>query len=337
MRHGIRTRSARLGGALVLAWTLASGAVAGQPAATTDALGWIQRMNKAVVEGSFHGEFEQRDGGKRETWRILHRFKDGEMVERLVSTDGSGYEQKRKGTRWWQFQPEQRLIVTATRNRSYGFLQALNGLDDIAANYYDISEAGRARLLGREAQVIHIVPKDDLRYGYRFWLDVQSAMPLKQQRIARDGKVIKEITFTFLNAPLLPTEITDEQLKVAVDSRGYKGYNRDEFAPFYNPALKRGLVAVPSALPPGYRARRFGGAALEGKSAGPRARFIVSDGVSWAEVFLAPPGDNPMPDGGAPMGAFAGYGMTVEGVRVSVVGEMPLAAVKAIAQAFRPE
>jgi sigma-E factor negative regulatory protein RseB len=338
MQPRIRSPIACLAGALLLSIAAMAPANAGQTPAP-DARGWITRMNKALIEGNFEGVFEQRSGDQRETYRIVHRFKDGEMRERLVATDGSGEEQRRVGTQWLQYLPDKRLMFFATRNRSFGYIQAINGLDDLTARQYEISEAGRGRLLGREVQIIRVEPKDNLRFGYRFWLDVGSALPLRLQRVAYDGKVIKEVSFTFINAPLLPTDISDEQLKVAVDPKG-KGYtfvNLDKNTPFYNPRLKRTFAPQAELMPAGYRARRFGGQVQEGGAAGPRARFVVSDGVSWGEVFLVPVVGTPEPDGGGTMRSFAHYGVTLEGVRIFVSGEMPLAAAQSIAQAFRPE
>ncbi|HUG72220.1 MAG TPA: MucB/RseB C-terminal domain-containing protein [Steroidobacteraceae bacterium] len=311
-------------------------ATAGQTA-PTDARAWIQRMNKALVEGNYEGVFEQRSGDRLDTYRILHRFKDGEMVERLVSTDGSGEEQKRKGSQWAQFLPDKRRVRVATRNRAFGYFHTLNGLDEVAARHYDISEAGRGRRLGREVQIIRLEPKDNLRFGYRFWIDVGSALPLRLQRVAHDGKVIKEVTFTFINAPLLSTDISDEQLKVAVDFKGYTLVDQDKFTPFYNSKLKRAFAPQPALMPAGYRVRRFGGQPQEGKTPEPRARFIVSDGVSWADVFLAPVIGEARPDGGRAVEPWATYELQRDGVQVMVVGELPLAAAKAIAEAVRPE
>jgi sigma-E factor negative regulatory protein RseB len=334
MQQTLRWHFARLAGALLL--TAAVTAVAGQPIAA-DTREWIQRMNKALVEGNFEGVFQLRSGEIRQELRIIHRFKDGEMIERVVSTDGSGYEQQRKGAQYAEFLPKARVVAVATRNRSFGYIHALNGMDEQSARHYDISNGGSARLLGRKVQMIRMEPKDELRFGYRLWLDFESALPLKLQRTAHDGKVVKEISFSFINAPLLPTDIPDEQLKVAVDFRPFKRVDQDQSMPFYNPQLKRSLAPQPALMPPGYVARRFGGQTPAAKPVGLRARFIVSDGVSWAEVFLAPAAGDTKPDGGGTMGSFAVHRLTVDGVRVIVTGEIPVAAAQAIAQAFRPE
>jgi negative regulator of sigma E activity len=160
---------------------------------------------------------------------------------------------------------------------------------------------------------------------------------LRQQRVAYDGKVIKEITFSHINAPLLPADISDDQLKVAVDFKGYSLYEVDRVTPFYNSRLKRDFAPDPSLLPAGYRVRRFGGQTQDGKTPGPRARFIVSDGVSWAEVFLAPVIGPARPARGSAGEPLVSYQLQLDGVQVTVVGELPLAAAKAIADAVRPE
>jgi len=195
--------AARLGGVALLA--LLATAQAGQD----ETRAWIQRMNHAVVNRNYDGAFTQLFGSQTQVFRIVHRMQDGVMVERVISTDGSGYEQKRQGSRWAEFRPKNKLVVVAERNRSFGHFPALNGIDRQTSNHYDIRSVGNARLLGRDVQVLQIDPKDNLRYGYRFWLDRESALPLKFQRTTLDGKVLKEIAF--ISPPSLPDRISDEQ------------------------------------------------------------------------------------------------------------------------------
>lgn len=342
MRYGNFRLIARWAGAVLLVASAAT-ATAGQVGAPAEVLDWVQRMNKVLVEGNFDGVFERRSGEKTQQWRIVHRFKDGEMMERVVAMDGSGYEQRRKGDQHAEYRPQLRAVFTSTRTRSFGYIPTLNGLDEEAARHYSISDGGRSRLLGRDVQIIRIDPRDDLRFGYRYWLDAGSAMPLKLQRVTRDGAVVKEIAFTFINAPLLPTDIPDEQLRVGVDISKFKRVDNDKRMPFYDPRLKRALTPQVSLMPAGYRIWRFGGQAAAVRSpqqprgAGPRSRFIVSDGVTWAEVFLAPATADMKEGGGAIDGAYSGYLAVVDGVFVNVVGELPVAAAEAIARAFRPE
>jgi sigma-E factor negative regulatory protein RseB len=59
---------------------------------------WLERMNQALSSRNYDGVFSHWQGGRVETLRIIHRVKDGEVTERLVSLDGSGREFIRTGT-----------------------------------------------------------------------------------------------------------------------------------------------------------------------------------------------------------------------------------------------
>ena len=65
--------------------------------------------------------------------------------------------------------------------------------------HYNIERGAFTKALGRRTQVILVQPRDQFRYGYRLWLDDETAMPLKSQLCDRNGKVIEQILFAELN------------------------------------------------------------------------------------------------------------------------------------------
>lgn len=338
MTNGFRRRLPLVGVALL---ACAAAAQAGSDGARD----WIQRMNVALVESNYDGIFKLKVSGQEDVqvMQIIHRFKNGEMVERVISMDNTGYEQKRKGSSWAQFLPKSKTVHQATRNRSYGYIPTLNGLDEATMRNYRIVDAGPARLIGRDVQQIHIDPRDNLRYGYRFWIDRQSALPLKSQRVSHDGKVLKEIAFQ--NQPNQPADIPDERLMVAVDYKDFRWVNVDP--PMANPQLKRSYAPQAALLPAGYRMPRFNATRDASRAAAratgaPRARFIVSDGVSWCDVFITPVSDKAnaektKADGGDLYGTMVMYRLRIDDAQVVVMGEIPMDAAKAIAEAVRPE
>jgi sigma-E factor negative regulatory protein RseB len=306
---------------------------------------WIARMNGALATRSYEGVFVHQIGERREVLRIVHRVQDGKMAERVASTDGSGREFLRNGSKWVAYYPEQHIALMQTRNRSYGFLTALNGLNAESDRYYAITDAGAMRLQGRLAQQVNLEPRDALRYGYRFWLDAATGLPLKSQLVARSGEIIEEIAFISLT---LPEKISDDELKPEVDTRGFRWWKRD--VPMYGAGFGKALVPRAELLPAGFRVRIFTPPVDEAKAPGPRTRFIVSDGVAWVSVFIekgepeegqpdkkAPQPQGTRPDGVVMMGSSAAYVAKIEGYRVTVVGEVPPVTVKSIAEAVRPE
>lgn len=320
---------------------LAALATCSAHAGADEARSWITRMNSALRTRTYDGVFVHQMGERREVMRIVHRVQDGQMVERVASTDGSGREFLRNGSKWVALYPDQRIALVQTRNRSFGFLTALNGVNAGSERFYAISDAGTTRLQGREAQQILLEPRDALRYGYRFWLDAKTALPLKSQLVSRSGEVIEEISFISLT---LPEKVADELLKPEVDTTGFRWMRRD--VPMHMADFKIAFVPKVELLPAGFKVRIFNSAEEEAKAQGPRTRFIVSDGIAWVSVFIEKgeeggPAKSAVPgtraDGVVMMGASAVYVAHMEGYRVTVVGEVPPVTVKSIAEAVRPE
>jgi sigma-E factor negative regulatory protein RseB len=332
---------------------LAGVARAGGP--VDPATGWIVRMNRALATSNYEGVLVQQVGQHRDVFRIVHRVQNDHMNERVavVSPGGPGREFVRNGSEWIAYYPEHRVALVETRNRSYGFLIALNGLNEDSSRYYAISDGGTVPLDGWTARRISLEPRDDLRYGYRFWLDTKTALPLKTQLVARSGEVIEEIAFLSLT---LPETIADAHLKPEFDATHFHWMRRD--TPIYTPGLQGAPAPRGELMPDGFRVRIFNSREEEANAPGPRTRFIVSDGISWVSVFVekadqpGAPGDarkpgsaqdtprampGTRPDGVVVMGSLATYVARPQGFKVTVVGEVPPPTARVIAEAFRSE
>jgi len=300
---------------------------------------WIARMNEALATRNYDGVFVHRVGSTRETLRIIHRVKDGSMSERLVSTDGSGREFVRNGAEWVAYFPDRKVAIAEQRNRPSGFIVALNGLSRETEDFYEIRYVERQRLQGVNTRVITVRPRDGLRYGYRYWIDEKTGMPYRTQLETAGNEVIEEISFISLT---LPARIDDDMLKPDVDATGFRWLRRD--APTARSAVKIAFVPRPERLPAGFRVTIANPAV--GSSDGPRTRFIISDGLAWVSVFVetttpatqknghAKPA---RPDGLVQMGASAAFTLRTDGHRITAIGEVPPATVKAIAESLRPE
>jgi sigma-E factor negative regulatory protein RseB len=322
----------------------AAGVALAQPviAGSEDPRVWIARMNEALATRNYDGVFVTRVGEHRETLRIIHRVKDGRMSERLVSTDGSGREFVRNGPEWVAYYPDRKIAIAEQRNRPNGYIAALNGLGKETDNFYEIRYEERQRLQGVNTRVISVRPRDGLRYGYRFWIDEKSGMPYRTQLESAGNEIIEEISFIALS---LPATISDDMLKPDVDATGFKWLRRD--APSQHSAVRITFVPRAELLPTGFRVKVASGPV--GSDVGPRTRFIITDGLAWVSVFVetaGPPGGpdgkgghmmGPRPEGAMQMGASAVFALRQEGHRITAVGEVPPATVKAIAESLRPE
>jgi sigma-E factor negative regulatory protein RseB len=319
----------------VLVWTILLSPLA--QAADEQARAWIDRMNEALSTRNYDGVFSHQVGARREVMRIIHRRQGGKMAERLLATDGSGREFVRNGTEWTAYYPDRRFAIVETRNRSYGFISTLKGLSEESARYYAIRDMGSKRQNGVNSQVIYVEPRDGLRYGYRFWLDHSTAMPLRTQLISQAGEIVEEIAFISLS---MPASISDDMLKPDVDTAGFRWLRRDvPGAPNTDVAFAPRM----DLMPPGFRVRTFDAPGVTAAQA--KSRFIISDGIAWVSVFIESAAVKPQVAGSrgsaigsvVQMGSSAAYSAEVSGYRVTVVGEVPGATVKSIAEAVRPQ
>lgn len=324
---------------LGLLW--AAGAAAAS--SSDEARAWVKRMNTALINSSYYGELTHRWSGGAETLRLVHTMRDGKMVER-VTNPSTGYEFVRDDKSFIQYLAARpgskpgakRIVLVQTRNRSYGYIAALNGLNEKneqVEKYYSISKGGTQTLLGwpKPTQLISVEPKDELRFGYRLWLDPESALPVKTQLISKSGEVIDEIAFINLR---LVKSIPDEMLKRPnPDDFHWKKMDELDSTP-----VKRAFVPHAKLLPDGYYELPVTAQLGEGKTEGPKTRFIMSDGISWVSVVVTVARDSAIAEGfGVPNFASTTYVARRDGHYISVMGEVPPAVAKSIAGAFRPE
>lgn len=327
-------------------------------AAADGAQEWILRMNQALATQNYEGVLVRQVGPNRVVLRIVHRVQDGKMTERVSMVSGgpaAGFEFVRNGSKWMAFDPQHRVARKETRNRSYGFLIALNGLNDRTSRHYQVTDGGATRLEGRSVQRVSLEPRDSLRYGYRFWLDAKTALPLKMQMVTRAGEVLDDISFLSIT---LPEKIADERFKLDFDTSGFKVY--DGNVPMYTPGLKKVFTPRRELLPAGFYLLQLTSPDEEAKAPGPRTRFLISDGIAWVSVFVerAEQGSAPRDpaatkdvekgkdgkavagagsDGVVVMGSVSTYVAYLDGFKITATGEVPPSTVKTIAGALRPE
>jgi sigma-E factor negative regulatory protein RseB len=289
----------------------------------------LKRTDQALATRNYEGVFVHEHAGETETLRVIHRVGADGVSERLQSMDGSGREVIRKGNQLTCYLPDQRTALLEKTGGAGLLLGSLPRIDATSAGLYQITELHKARVSGRNARVIAVQPMDQMRYGYRVWIDEASAMPLKTQLRNSAGEVLEQIVFTDLR---LPTRIPDNELEPAVDARDYRWVEH-----LADSADVRGLSISweASVLPPGFRMTVSARQVLR---SGPVEHLVFSDGLASVSVFVEigrEPRTEAGSDDAATIGSSSAYSTVVQGYRVTAVGEVPPDTVRAIAQSIR--
>jgi sigma-E factor negative regulatory protein RseB len=121
---------------------------------------WLERMNQALTMRNYDGVFSHWRDGRVEMLRIVHRFQDGEITERLVSLDGSGREFIRSGREQICYFPDSKRALVEPISPQKSLMANFPSFDAASGEVYDFKEIKRTRFNRRDTRVIAVTPKD---------------------------------------------------------------------------------------------------------------------------------------------------------------------------------
>jgi sigma-E factor negative regulatory protein RseB len=290
---------------------------------------WLDRMGRSVEELNYRGTFVHIMAGTPRTLYIVHRNADGQSGERILSMTGAGREIVRQGNLVQSILPDQRVVLFETRKDSSPLVSALPSGGAELELHYEIALKGRDRVADRAAQVLEIKPLDDYRYGYKLWLDRETAMPLQSQLVDGQGKVVEEIMFTDIE---VLADIPAAALEPTIDTTGFTALRAAE-----QPILAAGVTWRAIEVPGGFRLSSATQSPMAG-SAAPVDHLVYSDGFATVSVFIQSRGtQSDVADGFTNVGSTNAYTVTLRGRKVTAMGEVPRQTVRTIAMSLAPE
>jgi sigma-E factor negative regulatory protein RseB len=296
-------------------------------ACAQDARSWLDRMNRAVAELNYEGTFVHVLGGDAETMYVVHRNHNGRISERVLSLDGAGREIIREDDTVQCILPDRKIVLLeeARSSEQHPLSSALPSYSEALEPHYEFTMYRSARVAKRPVQVVGIKPKDEFRYGYMLWLDRETAMPLKSQIRDENGEIVEQILFTQIQlSEFIPA------------SALYPGIDTEGFTFLRAPAAVSGsgADAVPwraSNLPGGFRLSAAMQRAIAGSDY-PVDHLVYSDGLATVSVFIEDPNNDPdVLEGFSTVGSTNAYSLTLQGRKVTAVGEVPKKTVREIA------
>jgi len=298
---------------------------------------WLDQMAAAVVSLNYQGMLVYMRPGQAETFAVYHRVAGSDVTERVVAMDGDGAEIIRTVDEVICIFPAQQKVVVDKRKGTDAKQNPLTAslpeyTPSVAENYDLTLEAGH-RVVGRDAVVVSISPHDGFRYGYRIWLDEQTAMPLKTQLLGEDDSMpVEELFFTSL-------QLTDVLPKDMMQP----GFDTSNFT-WVRHGKPDGQIAAQDAeinwratqLPAGFMKTD---AKLEYMAHAdyPRMHLVFSDGLASVSVFVdVGVAASEQAEGLTMLGAAHAYSVMVGGQLVTAMGEVPAQTVRQIALSLEP-
>lgn len=297
----------------------------------TDAVALLTNMSGAMQRLNYEGTFIHTQNGHTDLMRILHaNSEDGER-ERMTSLNGEAREVIRNNslvTCIWPGSDD--VIVNRSKPR-----QLIKPVDAALGNseLYSVTLHGEDRVAGIASQVINVMPVDEMRYGYRFWVDQETGMMLRSMVVDSNDKALEELMFTDIDY-LDTVDPTRFEVEVDVNATQWVDNTTKELKPI---AANLDKVRF-DGLPLGFAEQSESYRMMAVQKDNPVSHVLVSDGVAIVSVYveyIERVEHDPATLGATSMGALSAYGLSLPSALVTVVGEAPRETVEVIARATR--
>ena len=290
-------------------------------AQSPETLSWLRKIHEATQRLSYTGTFVYQNNGRSETSRITRYVDASGDIEKLEIMDGVPREIVRTKDTVRCYLPDSR-VVKVDRRTERGFPALVPERISALARHYDISLGETRRIAGFDCQAVVLTPKDNLRYGYKLYADVNSGMLMRAVTVDSAGQNVEQFTFT----QIAIGNVTRDMVRPRHAVRAWRVENAEAA-----PARLTGW-GLAAELPGFHKVtelkRRLG-------ESRPVGQMVYSDGLAAVSVFIEPleAGRDPVRTGLASMGAIHIYRREVANHMVTVVGEAPAASVQRIADA----
>ena len=181
------------------------------PVIADSAMEWVQRMSDAMRNLNYQGDFVYMQNNRLEGMRISHYKDEQGEKERLLSLNGEAREVIRDNQNLTCIWPSSRkVIVDLVRKNSFSPIFIPEDITRLE-KFYQIKLVGKDRVADMAAVVVHIDPRDQYRYGIKFWINEANGLMMKSSLLDENEQVIEEVMFTHLqlfeggNKPVIDT------------------------------------------------------------------------------------------------------------------------------------
>jgi sigma-E factor negative regulatory protein RseB len=287
---------------------------------------WLERIAKSARELPYTGVFVHQTLEGATTQRITHVVdRQGVEHEKLEMLDGPLTEIIRRNEEMFCYHPDQKTVRIDRRATGRFFPSLITGNPKEIADLYRVQLGNVERIAGHDCQWVILEPRDSMRYMQKLCAELGTGLLLRARLYNDKNQLLEQFMFTQL-------DVTGAVARQPVKSRfeANAGWQRDY-------SLKNNAKSTDSGwqvgnLPAGFKKITEMVRSLTGRKE-PVAHLVFSDGLSHVSVFVEPSGGQPVTstvranDDGPITIAIR----PVADHQVTVMGEVPAAAVQAIA------
>jgi sigma-E factor negative regulatory protein RseB len=297
---------------------LSTGTVSAQDSGLT-ARQTLTKMNNAMQLLNYQGTIAFFKNDKLETMKYFHAAKDGQEQERLLSLNSPLREVIRStGKVRCRFNNNRQIVVDHRPYETSFLIDMPKNLDDLT-DIYHFELDGEENVAMLPSYVITIKSNDKFRYDRKVWVEKENFLPLKVAVFDSSGTILEQIIFTEQQV-MEQLSFDDSNMPDSVESvqQSFQHLPPDQAA-----------FEVPR-IPPGFKKVFFNRRPMHNLDQ-LVDHLVLSDGFASVSVYLE--NKNPaIPTGFQSAGAINSFSRIRDDYLITVMGEVPAATVKMIAE-----
>jgi sigma-E factor negative regulatory protein RseB len=280
----------------------------------------MNNMSQAEKNLNYEGVFVLRKADKIMSMRVSHAADENGVRESLETLNGEARRVISNNNDVLSIYPSRKLLIISKDNLKSRLHPTLPENLEKLQQHYDIERQADDRIANHATTVLKLTPKDDSRYGYRYWVDADTGVLLRCDLTDTDDTVIEQMMFTQF-------EYKDELPASAFSYSGLEDYTRKN--------LNKDRVQIDDLswrvndLPAGFMLTQSSKRKDDDFSA---LHLVYSDGLASVSVFVEQGRrGNHYLEGASSMGALNAYGTRQGEYYITVMGEAPANTVRQIA------
>jgi sigma-E factor negative regulatory protein RseB len=288
---------------------------------------WLERMAKSARELPYTGVYVHQTTDGSATSRITHvADKQGNEHEKLEMLDGPLFEVIRRNEELFCYHPDQKMVRVDRRSTGRFFPSLVSGSPSAISENYRVKLGTIERVAGHDCQWVILEPRDNMRYLQKLCAELGTGLLLRAKLFNEKNQLLEQFMFTQL-------DVSGAVSRQDIRSRWEKssGWQRDYL-------VKDGVKSADTGwqvgnLPSGFKKIMEKVRNITSRKE-PVTHLVYSDGLLHVSVFVEGNGGNAVQPSskGSDDGPISVVVRPVADYQVTVMGEVPIGAVQAIAE-----
>ncbi|MFA0492509.1 sigma-E factor regulatory protein RseB [Vibrio sp. 10N.222.54.B11] len=286
----------------------------------TTAKALLHQMNEASQHLNYELSYILIKKSSIEPLVYRHAVNDDQQLAHLVYLSGPVREVIRRGNEVSYIEPGTEPFTIQSGSMVAPVIPMINRDIESLNQYYDFVKVGRSREAGSTTQVLRVVPKDGLRYSYVVWVDEKTNLPLRADLLDRDGEVLEQYrTISY---------VVNDKIAEAMG-----GLSQAQLPKVLS--LPEGLVSETnwqaSWIPEGFKSKELSRYQMAATDKMVESQ-LFSDGLFNFSVYIAEKDEHSLKGQLVRQGRRTLHSLVIGDKEISVVGDIPPATAKRIAQ-----